>query len=190
MSVKVSDLGRGVFLLESSIHTSGLVCTSAGSLVIDPGLREDTGGALLDLLADLGEEVAYVIATRPGPEAAPGAHLFPQALLLHPHPGESPRPYGPSAAFSQDAFLCVGGVALELVRLGSQASVSVRLPGRKLLFSACERRGEVRASWHLDSPKRLRSRRHRQGAGELGLPRSELLRGFEGGRRPLLRLSK
>lgn len=191
MSVKVSDLGRGVFLVESSKHTSGLVCTCGGALVIDPGTRDDTGGTILDLLEQFGESVAYVVATRSGRGAAPGADLFPEALLLHPSPGEAPRDSGPSAAFTRDAFLCVGGVALELLRTGGAGDgVTVRLPGRKLLFAA-EPRGENRPSWKLDSQvRRRRTRRLRRESVDLGLRGSELLRGLEGGRRPLLRLSK
>jgi hypothetical protein len=112
--------------------------------------------------------------------------------LLHPFPGKSPRCCGPSAAFTRDAFLCVGGVALELVRAGAEndGAVTVRLPGRKLLFSGSGQSGESRLSWRLDSTRRTRPRRTRRLASTPPRAPSDVLRGVTSDPRPILRLSK
>jgi len=164
VSVNVRDLGRGVYLVESPRHASGLVCTHAGAVVVDPGPRGETGGALLELLEQTGTRAGYVVATRAGRERAPGAGLFPDALLLYPSPGESPRAEGPSAAFTRDAFLRVGGVAVELLRAPEpEGGVLVRLPGRQLLFAGAVSNveGAARPVWSVDPRRLVRTHRVR-----------------------------
>lgn len=196
MSVNVRDLGRGVFLLESPRHASGLVCTHSGAVVIDPGERDDTGGAILKLLEEMGATVGYVVSTRPGPDRSPGAALFPEALLLYPAPGEPPRTEGPSAAFTRDAFLRIGGVAIELLRAPEpEDGVLVRLPGRDLLFAGAVStlEGNARPVWHVDPRRLLQAHRVRHlvpAAGALWCLEADAIAGLGGPSGRPMRLSE
>lgn len=158
MSSFVRDLGRGVHLVESSEHTSGVVLTGSDAVVIDPGPEAGTGGRILELLEDLGIRAGYVLSTRAGTTRAPGASLFPEALLLYPTPGPAPREEGPVAGFTRDAFLRLGGVGLELLRVDGKADgVVVRIPSRDVLFAGALSRSTAGDGvvWTLD-PERLR----------------------------------
>lgn len=157
MSTFVRDLGRGVHLVESPEHTSGVILTRDDAVVIDPGPESGTGGRILELLHDLDVRAGYVLSTRAGTSRAPGAGLFPEALLLYPTPGPAPREEGPVAGFSRDAFLRLGGIGIELLRADGKADgVLVRLPTRDIVFAgALSRAAADGVVWTVD-PERLR----------------------------------
>lgn len=160
MSTFVRDLGRGVHLVESPEHTSGVVLTRDDAVVIDPGPESGTGGRILDLLDEFDVRAGYVLSTRAGTSRSPGAGLFPESLLLYPSPGPAPREVGPVAGFTRDAFLRLGGLGLELLRVDGKADgVVVRIPTRDVLFAGALSRASAGDGegvvWTL-APERLR----------------------------------
>ena len=160
MSTFVRDLGRGVYLVESPEHTSGVVLTRDDAVVIDPGAESGTGGRIFELLDELDTRAGYVLSTRSGVSRSPGAELFPEALLLYPTPGPAPREQGPVAGFSRDAFLRLGGVGIELLRVDAKGDgVVVRIPTRDVLFAGALSRvaaGEGDGVVWTHAPERLR----------------------------------
>lgn len=144
MRKRFRELVDGVFALEEDHHTTGLIRTRAGAMVIDPSDDPDAAHALDVLLGELGLEVRMVVSTSGGSGRAPGANRFPDALLLYPSPGGAPRHDGPAVSFTRDAYLRLGITSVELLHVGSPATdlLLVNLPTRGAAFLGAALPGE------------------------------------------------
>ena len=138
--MEIVKVSRSAYVLrdpKSTINV-GCVVTPDGVILVDPGCSAQVAAAIPGRLREITDQpIAYVISTLARGDLASQAQ-FDAPVIAHASTGRgADSPSVATVTFTEDAYLYVGNVLIELLHSPGRAegSLTVHLPDEKVLFA-------------------------------------------------------